>query len=86
MLPGAIKPMLAVAAPGPFDSDEHLFEVKWDGVRCLAFVEGGRVRMQSRHLLDMTAQFSELDILRELPGGTVLDGELVCLDAGKPNL
>src|SRR5262245_15340227 len=86
MLPSVIKPMLAVAAPGPFDSDDHLFEVKWDGVRCLAFIERDRVRLQSRHLLDMTAQFPELAVLRELPGGTVLDGELVCLTHGKPDL
>ena len=34
-------PMLAVPAE-PFDSAEHLFEVKWDGVRALAAVEQGR--------------------------------------------
>jgi len=49
------------------------FEIKWDGVRCLAFIERGQVRLQSRHLLDMTAQFPEVTELRELPNGTVPD-------------
>ena len=86
MLPGLIKPMLAMAANELFDSAAHLFEVKWDGVRCLAFVEGGRVRLQSRQLMEITAQFPELDALRALPEGTVLDGELVVLDGGRPAL
>ncbi len=37
-LPTFLRPMLA--HPGrPFDSDQHLFEIKWDGIRALAFVE-----------------------------------------------
>lgn len=78
--------MLAVAAQAPFDSEDWLFEIKWDGVRALAFVEDGQVRIQSRHLLDMTPQFPELTVLGALTGGTVLDGELVCLKNGKPSL
>lgn len=76
--------MLAVAAPEPFDSDQYLFEIKWDGIRCLAFVESKGMRLQSRQLLDITAQSPELECLRQLPGGTVLDGELVVLRDGKP--
>ena len=86
MLPALIKPMLAQKGPEPFDSAEHCFEIKWDGVRCLAFVEAGRVRLQSRQLLDITPQFPELTVLKELPSGTVLDGELVVLEHGKPLL
>lgn len=86
MLPDSIKPMLAVAAPEPFDSDHHLFEIKWDGIRCLAFAEAGRVRLQSRDLIDITAQFPELGCLAHLPGGTVLDGELVAMEGNKPCL
>lgn len=44
-------PMLAVAAE-PFDSPEHLFEVKWDGVRALASVESGGWRLWGRELAD----------------------------------
>lgn len=85
-LPSCIRPMLAVEAQEPFDSDHHQFEIKWDGIRCLAFVEGGRVRLQSRRLIDITAQFPELASLGGLPFGTVLDGELVAMEDGRPCL
>ncbi len=86
MLPKFIKPMLAVEAKKPFDSDDHLFEIKWDGIRCLAFVEVGRVLLQSRELMDITAQFPELGSLSELPHGVVLDGELVATVEDRPCL
>lgn len=78
--------MLAASAQAPFDSERHLFEIKWDGIRCLAFIEAGAVRLQSRHLTDITTQFPELACLGQLPGGTILDGELVVLQDGKPFL
>ena len=46
-LPEFIDPMLAQIGR-PFDSDEHFFEIKWDGIRALAFVEGGDCRLVSR--------------------------------------
>lgn len=86
MLPKIIKPMMAATAPEPFDSNDYFFELKWDGVRCLAFVEHEQVRLQSRELVDITEQFPELVCLRRMPDGTVLDGELVVLESGKPSL
>src|SRR5205809_1732132 len=86
MLPTIIKPMLAVAAKESFDSEDYLFEIKWDGIRCLAFLEGGRLRLQSRQLLEITAQFPELGCLNQLPDRTVLDGEIVVSEKGKPSL
>jgi ATP-dependent DNA ligase len=86
MLPQVLNPMLAQKAEVPFDSEQHLFEIKWDGIRCLAFVEGGRVRLQSRQLTEITGQFPELAGLSRLPSGTVLDGELVVFLDEKPSL
>lgn len=86
MLPKLIKPMLAVEAKEPFDSDDYIFEIKWDGIRCLAFVEAGQVRLQSREMIDITAQFPELRRLADLPDGTVLDGELVVLIEDRQSL
>ena len=86
MLPSFIKPMLAVEVHEPFDSDHHLFEIKWDGIRCLAMVERGRVRLQSRELIDISSQFPELGCLEQLPDGTVVDGELVVMDGNRPSL
>lgn len=75
-----IEPMLAELAPGPFDSPRHIFEPKLDGVRCLAHIENGQVRLQARSGTDITEQYPEL---HDLPGlvkasQAVLDGEIVC--------
>ncbi len=84
-LPRFIRPMLA--RPGqPFDSPDYLFEVKWDGMRALAFVDREGQRIVSRRGHDVTEQFPELACLDRLPPGTVLDGELVVLREGTPDL
>src|SRR5260370_30157814 len=86
MLPQNLHPMLAHKASEPFDSARHLFELKWDGIRCLGFIEDSRIRLRSRHFLEITSQFPELACLAGLPFGTVLEGELVVLDQGRPSL
>ncbi len=84
-LPLFLRPMLAQAGR-PFDSDQHLFENKWDGIRALAFIEQAGYRLVSRHGLELGALFPELAVLGDLPPGTLLDGELVVLRRGKPDL
>jgi bifunctional non-homologous end joining protein LigD len=84
-LPAHIEPMLARIGT-PFDSGDHLFETKWDGVRAVTYVEGGRHRMHGRRRSDLAARYPELGFLAELPPGLVLDGELVVLAAdGRPD-
>jgi ATP-dependent DNA ligase len=81
-----LLPILAVPAK-PFDSAEYSFELKWDGIRALAAVERGGWRLWGRERADYTARYSELDVLRRLPAGTLVDGELVAFDAdSRPNL
>src|SRR5258707_7717860 len=83
-LPRYVAPMLA--RPGaPFDSEDFLFEVKWDGTRALAFIEEGGVRLLSRHGLDRSVRYPELAGLAHGPDGTVLDGEIVVLHDGQPD-
>ena len=84
MLP-MFEPMLAVAA-APFDAEEYSFEVKWDGVRALAAVEAAGWRLWGRGLSEYTPRYPELEVLRGLPAGTLVDGELVVLRAGRPDL
>lgn len=80
-----IAPMLASSAR-PFDSREHLFEIKWDGIRTLAFFGREQVRLQGRKLSDSTERYPEIvEAFRGFPGEAVLDGEIVALDNGKPN-
>ncbi|MEK6237452.1 MAG: hypothetical protein N2C14_22295, partial [Planctomycetales bacterium] len=80
------RPMLCQAAE-PFNSPSHSFEIKWDGVRVLAGVESGRLRMWGRsEATDWAERYPELDALRRLPSGTVVDGETVLLRDGLPSL
>ncbi len=78
-----IAPMLAVSADQPFDSDDFAFEPKWDGVRTIAFVDGGVVRLQTRNLLDCTSRYPEAHGIAEALTGAyqaIVDGEIVALD------
>ena len=77
-----LLPMLATRAE-PFDSDDYLFEVKWDGVRALAAIENGRWRLWGRNGSDYTERYAELALLRRLSTGTVIDGELIVLQNGR---
>lgn len=65
-------------------SGDYLYEPKWDGFRCLAFVAGGRVELQSRHCRPLARYFPELvEALRALRAPSfVLDGEIVIAGAG----
>ena len=80
-----LLPMLATAA-APFDSDEHVFEVKWDGVRALAAVDAGQWQLWGRQRSDYRDRYPELAVLRGLPAGTVVDGEVVQLHDGRADL
>lgn len=81
-----IAPMLAKTG-SPFDSDRHLFEIKWDGIRVLAFFGDGVARLQGRKLTDATPRYPEVvAALERLPGEGILDGEVIVLDDdGSPN-
>jgi bifunctional non-homologous end joining protein LigD len=88
--PEVIEPMLATPQnPKTFgDEDGWAFEMKWDGVRAVAYLAGGRVRLLSRKGRDDTAAyFDVVDDLATVPAQTaVLDGEVVVTDeAGRPN-
>jgi bifunctional non-homologous end joining protein LigD len=88
-MPRDLLPMAAVAAAKPPRDDEHwAFEMKWDGMRVLLYVEGGQLTLISRRGNDVTARFPELRALAESMGTTeaVLDGEVVALDDdGRPS-
>jgi DNA ligase D-like protein (predicted ligase) len=69
----------------PFDSERHLFEIKWDGTRTMVFIDQGSYRLMNRRKVDMTSRYPEFDFLTKLPAGTVLDAEMVVLKNGKPD-
>jgi bifunctional non-homologous end joining protein LigD len=80
--PHTIRPMLATLVDEPFNDREWLYEVKWDGYRALAYLDGGDVRLVSRNQNDLTGQFPELgELATHLKARqAVLDGEVVALD------
>lgn len=79
--------MKATAGPLP-EGEGWTYEVKWDGMRALAFVDGGRLRVQSGNERDVTVSWPELAGLADaLPVTTaLLDGELIAADdLGRPS-
>ncbi len=81
-LPPVFSPMLPTLTDRAFDSPDHLFEVKWDGVRVLAFCDRDSTRLYSRSGREVTRQYPEFKDLHHrlhLPNA-VLDGEIVALD------
>jgi bifunctional non-homologous end joining protein LigD len=86
-LPSPIRPMLAVTGAMPRDHENWALEMKWDGVRALAYVERGRVRLMSRTERDITVAYPELARLGAATTRKqlLLDGEIVVFgDGGWP--
>src|SRR4051812_14590729 len=88
-LPQTIAPMRAVIGELPNDDDEEwAYEVKWDGIRAIGFIFGGRLRLQSANGIDITVRYPELAPLgEELRDHTiVIDGEVVTFnEEGRPD-
>ena len=87
-MPEHVVPMMARLGNLPAKDDGWAFEIKWDGVRAIAYSEPGRLRLESRNLNDISAQYPEVRPLnRALSSHTaVLDGEIVAFDAdGRPS-
>jgi bifunctional non-homologous end joining protein LigD len=88
-VPAELAPMLA--SPGELPrsgTDQWAYELKWDGIRALASVADGTVRLSSRSGRDITAAYPELLPVGQVTRGlsAVLDGEIVALDeTGRPS-
>ena len=72
-----IEPMLAESANQPFNNEDFIYEHKLDGVRCIAYLVDGRVRLQSRSGANITRQFPELADIYKQANDTILDGEII---------
>ena len=81
MIEQKILPMLAMSAEKPFDSSQHLFEIKWDGTRTICFA-GEKNRFQNRRLLDIANRYPEIRVeIRK----SILDGEIIVMHRNKPD-
>src|SRR5438034_4408580 len=84
-LPRSLAPMRPRLAEGGFNSPDHLFELKWDGIRALVSNDQAGLRVVDRNGGDLLGAIPELRTLR-LPEGTLLDGEIIeCDSRGRPN-
>ena len=87
-MPEGVRPMMATSGPLPPDDGRWALELKWDGVRAIAYVKDGAVTLQSRSMRDITRHYPEAV---RAPGSIagrrmVLDGELVAYDeSGRPS-
>ena len=87
LMPRKLEPMLATPAALPPPGDGWAFEVKWDGVRALAFAAAGDLRISARRGADATPRYPELAALAEALNGrsAILDGEIVAFDPDTGN-
>ncbi len=80
-----ISPMLLNEVKEPFDDKDYIFELKLDGIRCIAYL-GKDVVLQNKKYKDVSATYPELSKMSKcVKKNTVLDGELVVLTNGKPD-
>ena len=87
MLKAFVKPQLADVIKSVPTGYNYSFEIKWDGIRTLVYVENDKVKIYSRSGRDITSQFPELQIADEafyIENG-IFDGEIISMDEkGRP--
>ncbi len=87
-MPERVLPMLARTGGLPPDQGRWSYEIKWDGIRAIGYIQPGRLRLQSRNLNEITAGYPEIRGILDETGmhQVVLDGEIVAFDdQGKPS-
>jgi bifunctional non-homologous end joining protein LigD len=87
-MPDRIAPMLARSGALPADQSKWGFEVKWDGIRTVAFLDHGHINLQGRNFTDFTPRYPEVRELASSLGArrVILDGEVVAFDPeGRPS-
>ena len=78
--------MLLYEVKEPFDDEDYIYELKLDGIRCIAYIEPKSVALQNKRFKDLTPIYPELsDICKCVKKRVILDGELVVLADGKPD-
>jgi bifunctional non-homologous end joining protein LigD len=87
-MPEHVKPMLARTGTLPRGDAGWTYEIKWDGVRAIAYSRPGELTLESRNLKEITSQYPELGRLNRALSShaAILDGEIVAFDEqGRPS-
>jgi len=82
-MPTKFEAALAALAENPSSNPSWLFEIKWDGIRALACVKDGKLKLLSRANRDITREYPDLSAIADSvnAGEICLDGEIVALDS-----
>ena len=82
MMPKGVPATLAQLQEHPFSHPDWVFEIKWDGVRAIAQIDGGKTTLWARSGRDITQEYPEF---KDLPSHfrvstAIVDGEIAALD------
>lgn len=81
-----VKPMLIGVESDPFDSENHIFELKLDGVRCIAYLDSSGTELRNKKNIWISSLYPELSQLHvQANKRCILDGELIIMNQGKPD-
>jgi len=82
-----ISPMLIAENVPPFSDDDYIYEMKWDGERCVAYLNpSGETELRNKRNVRMLPKVPELaDIHKQASARCILYGVRICLVNGKPS-
>ncbi|HEY6976014.1 MAG TPA: DNA ligase D [Chitinophagaceae bacterium] len=85
--PHDIRPMLATVVDKPFDDEDWVYEIKWDGYRALAYLKNGKVDLRSRANLSYNEKFGMIaEALGNWKINALIDGEIIAVNKeGRPD-
>lgn len=76
-----VIPMKMETEKEPFDSEDYIFELKLDGIRCLAYLDRDNTQLINLKLNDLTVTYPELNnIHKQAKERCIIDGEIICLN------
>jgi len=81
-----LKPILLKEVDEPFNDNDFIYEIKFDGIRCLIYVEKNKVIIKSRNNVILNDKYPELLEIKNITKETcIFDGEIVLFNEGVPN-
>jgi len=81
-----IKPMLIKDMMDPFNSNEWIYELKLDGIRCIAYLDDSETDLRNKRNMKLLPKFPELEMIhQQIKGKCILDGELIILKDNVPD-
>jgi len=82
-----LKPMLLQEVDKPFNDKNYIYELKFDGIRAIIYVDKDEVLITNRHGVNITRLYPELQNIKKIVGNNkvIFDGEIITFDKGVPS-